>query len=67
MATSQGQTKPPVQNYMYVTRKNVFETTEVLKTFEIHQYIGFFVIAALLELCTAYVRPVNIRPAIRDY
>ena len=35
------QTKPPVQNF----RKNAFDTAEVLKTFEIQQYIGFFVIA----------------------
>ena len=30
-------------------------------------YIGFFEIAGLLELFTAYVRPANIRPAMRDY
>ena len=29
------------------TRKNAFDATEVLKTFEIQQYIGFFVIAGL--------------------
>ena len=49
------------------TRKNAFDTAEVLKTFEIQQYIGFFVIAGLLELFTAYVIPTNIRPAMWDY
>ena len=53
---------------LYVTtRKNVFDTEEVLKTFEIQQYIGFFVIAGLLELFMANVKPANIRPAMRDY
>ena len=53
---------------LYITtRKNAFDAAEVLKTFEILQYIGFFVIAGLLELFTAYVRPANIRPAMRDY
>ena len=49
------------------TRKNTFDTAEVLKAFEIQQYIGFIVIAGLLELFTAYVRPANIRPAMWDY
>ena len=31
------------------------------------QYIGFFVTAGLLELFTAYARPTNIRPVMRDY
>ena len=31
------------------------------------QYIGFFVIAGLLELFTAYARPANVRPVMRDY
>ena len=31
------------------------------------QYIGFFVIAGLLELFVVYVRPVNMKPAMRDY
>ena len=66
MATSQEQTKPPVQN-LYITRKNAFDIAEVSKTFEIQQYIGFFLIARLLELFTAYVKPANIRPAMRDY
>ena len=49
------------------TRKNAFDTAEVLKTFEIQQYIDFFVNAGLLEFITAYVRPGNIRPAMWDY
>ena len=49
------------------TRKNAFNKAEVLKTFKIQQYNGFFVIVGLLELFTAYVRPANIRPAMRDY
>ena len=53
---------------LYVTtHKNALDTAEVLKTFEIQQYIGFFVIVGLLELFTVYVKPVNIRPAMRDY
>ena len=53
---------------LYITtRKNALDTAEILKTFEIQQYIGFFVIAGLLELFTAYVRPANIRPTMRDY
>ena len=33
---------------LYITtRKNAFDAAEVLKTFEIQQYIGFFVIAGL--------------------
>ena len=53
---------------LYITtRKNAFDTAEVLKTFEIQQYIGFFVIVGLLELFKAYVRPANIRVAMRDY
>ena len=40
----------------------MFDTAEVLKTFKIQQYIGFFVIAGLLELFTAYARP-----AMRNY
>ena len=39
------------------TLKNAIDTAEVLKTFEIQQYVGFFVIAGLLELFTAYARP----------
>ena len=57
MATFQEQNKPPV-----TTTKTAFDRAEVLKTFETQQYIGFFVIAGLLELFTAYVRP-----AMRDY
>ena len=49
------------------TRKNAFNTAEVLKTVEIQQYIGFFVIAGSLELFTAYVRRANIRPEMPDY
>ena len=45
----------------------MLDTTEVLKTFKIQQYIGFFEIAGLLELFTAYIRPANIRLAMRDY
>ena len=60
-----------LENYsteLYITtRKNAFDTAEVLKTFEIQQYSGFFVIARLLELFTTYVRPTNITPAVRDY
>ena len=53
---------------LYVTtRKNAFDTAEVWKTFEIQQYIGFFVTAELLELFTAYLRAANIRPTMRDY
>ena len=53
---------------LYITtRKNAFDTAEVLKAFEIQQYIDFFVIAGLLELFTAYVRLANIRPAMQDY
>ena len=37
------------------TRKNTFDTREVLKTFEIQQYIGFFEIAGLLEVFTACI------------
>ena len=64
-----------VQNYiayvlysteLYITtQKNAFHRAEILKTFEIQQCIGFFVIAGLLEPFVAYVRPVNIRPAMR--
>ena len=36
------------------------------KTFEIQQHIGFFGIAGLLEVFTAYVRPASIRPAMRE-
>ena len=39
------------------TLKNAIDTAEVLKTLEIQQYVGFFVIAGLLELFTAYARP----------
>ena len=39
------------------TRKNAFDTAEVLKTFEIQQYIGLFLIAELLKLFTVYVSP----------
>ena len=68
MATSQEQTKPPVQNYIAITtRKNAFDTEEALKTFEIRQYIGFCVTAKFLDLFTAYVRPANIGNAMRDY
>ena len=43
---------------LYITtRENAFDTAEVLKTLEIQQFIGFFVIVGLLELFTAYVRP----------
>ena len=60
-----------LENYsteLYITtRKNASDTAEVLKTFEIQQYSGFFVIAGLLELFTTYVRPTNITPAARDY
>ena len=66
MATSQEQTKPQVQNYIWENAKNAFDTAEVLKTLEIQQCIGFFVIAGLLELFTVYVRPANVRPAMRD-
>ena len=53
---------------LYITtRKNMFDTAEILKTFEIQQYIGFFVVAGLLELFTVYVRPANIRFALWDY
>ena len=53
---------------LYITsRKNAFDTAEVLKTFEIQQYIGFFVIARSSELFTTYVRHANITPAMRDY
>ena len=52
---------------LYITRKNRFDRAEVLKTFEIQRYIGFFLIAELLELFMAYVRPADIRPAVRDY
>ena len=53
---------------LYITtRKNAFDTAEVLKTFEIQQYIGFFVIAGSSELFTTYVSPANVRPAMRDY
>ena len=53
---------------LYITtRKSAFDTAEVLKTFEIHQYIGFFIIEGLLELFMAYVRPANIRPTMRNY
>ena len=53
---------------LYITTcKNAFDTAEVLKTFEIQQYIGFFVNAGLLELFTVNVRPVNIKPAMQDY
>ena len=53
---------------LYITtRKNAFDTAQVLKTFEIQQHIGFFVIAGLSELFTAYVRPANIKPALPDY
>ena len=45
----------------------MFDTAEILKTFEIQQYIGFFVVAGLLELFTVYVRPANIRSALWDY
>ena len=42
---------------LYITtRKNAFGTAEVLKTFEIQQYIGFFEVEGLLELFTANVR-----------
>ena len=54
------------ESFFFKKKKNVFDTVEVLKSFEIQQYIGFFVIAGLLELFTAYFRPVNIRPAMRD-
>ena len=37
------------------------------KTYEIQQYIGFFVISGLLELVTAYARPANVSAAMRDY
>ena len=49
---------------IYNNTKNAFDRAEILKTFEIKQYIGFFVIAGLLEPFAAYVRPVNIRPAM---
>ena len=39
---------------------------EVSKTFEIQQYIGFFVVTGL-ELFTVYVWPAKIRPTMRDY
>ena len=53
---------------LYVTtHKNALDTAEVLKTFKIQQYIGFFVIMGLSELFTVYVKPANIRPAMRDY
>ena len=53
---------------LYITtRKNAFDRAEVLKTFETQHYIGFFVIAGLLEFFTAYVRPADIRPAMRYY
>ena len=61
MGTSQEQTKPPVDLYI-ATRKNMFDKAEVLKTFKIHQYIGFCAIAGFLELFMAYVRP-----AMRNY
>ena len=53
---------------LYITtRKNAFDTAEVLKTFKIQQYIDLFVIGGLLELFMTYVRPANIRPAMRNY
>ena len=53
---------------LYITtRKNAFDTAEVLKTFENQHCIGFFVIAGLLELFTASVRSANIRTPMQDY
>ena len=48
--------------FYMTTRKNAFDTAEVLKTFEIQQCIGLFLIAELLKLFTVYVSP-----AMRDY
>ena len=64
MASSQEQTKLPVQ---ITKRKNRFNTEEVLKTFEIQQYVGFFVITGLLKLFMAYLRHTNTKSTMQGY
>ena len=52
---------------IYINTQKCVRHSRSIKIFEIQQYIGFFVIAALLELFRTYVRPSNIRTAMRDY
>ena len=57
------QNKPSHQyRVIYKNTQKRVRHSRSIKTFEIQQYIGFFVIAGLLELFTVYVRP-----AMRDY